>query len=75
MCLAVPGKIKEINGTTATVDIEGNEVTADVSIVPDASVGDYVIVHAGCAIQKYDEEEALETLKVLREFASGSEGE
>ena len=70
MCLAVPGKIISITGTTATIDMEGNEITADLSIVPEAVAGDWVIIHAGFVIQKYDEHEALETLKLLREAAN-----
>ncbi len=70
MCLAVPAKIVSIEDGVAQCDIAGNMTAADVSLVPDAGVGDYVIVHAGLAIQKYDEEEALETLRALREYAS-----
>ncbi|GAB6095859.1 HypC/HybG/HupF family hydrogenase formation chaperone [Desulfatiferula olefinivorans] len=70
MCLAVPGKIVAIEDTTATIDMEGNRISADLSIVPDAVIGDWVIIHAGFAIQKYDEHEALETLKLLREAAN-----
>jgi len=69
MCLAVPAKISAIENTTATLTMEGNIIHADLSIVPDAKVGDWVIVHAGFAIQIYDEQEALETLKLLREVA------
>lgn len=69
MCLAVPAKIFAIENTTATLTMEGNIIHADLSIVPDAKVGDWVIVHAGFAIQIYDEQEALETLKLLREVA------
>ncbi|MBU1170967.1 MAG: HypC/HybG/HupF family hydrogenase formation chaperone [Proteobacteria bacterium] len=73
MCLAVPGKIIAISETTATIDMEGNSITADISIVPDAVVGDWAIIHAGFVIQKYDEHEALETLKLLREAAQMGE--
>lgn len=69
MCLAIPAKITAISGTTATLDMEGNTLTADLSLVPDAGVGSWVIVHAGFAIQVYDEHEAMETLKLLREAA------
>ena len=68
MCLAVPGKITELSGRIAVVNIEGMTRKADVSLVPDAKVGDYVIVHAGFAIEKYDEEEAKESLRLLREM-------
>jgi hydrogenase expression/formation protein HypC len=73
MCLSVPGRILEMEGERGTVDVAGNEVEADLTLVPDARVGDYVLVHAGFAIQRYDEAEARETLRVLEE-AFGREG-
>jgi hydrogenase expression/formation protein HypC len=68
MCLAVPGKLLTINDTLAEVDIDGTRVTADISLVPDAAVGDYVIVHAGMAIERYSEEDAVQTLALLRQI-------
>jgi hydrogenase expression/formation protein HypC len=70
MCLAIPAQIVSINGATAEVDIVGNRITADLSVLPDAAVGEYVLVHAGMAIQRYDEEEALATLDLIREIAA-----
>jgi hydrogenase expression/formation protein HypC len=72
MCLAVPAKIVELAGDTATVDMEG--VTRDVSVMllPGVGVGDYVIVHAGFAIGKLDEAEAKETLKMIRDVLGES---
>ncbi len=68
MCLAIPGKILSIDGTTAKVDYgDGTVRNADISLV-DASVGEYVIVHAGFAIQILDEKEAKETLTLFREI-------
>jgi hydrogenase expression/formation protein HypC len=72
MCLAVPGRITELRGRIAVVNIEGVTRKADVSLVPDAEVGDYVIVHAGFAIEKYDEEQAKESLRLLREMLNAS---
>ncbi len=69
MCLAIPAQITAIDGTTANLDMAGNAITADLSMVPDAKVGDYIIAHAGFAIQIYDTKEALETLALLRELA------
>jgi hydrogenase expression/formation protein HypC len=71
MCLAIPAKIVSISGTIAELDVEGNRTSADITMVPDAVVGDYVIVHAGLAIERYDEAEALRTLELLRELAAG----
>jgi hydrogenase expression/formation protein HypC len=69
MCLAIPAKIISINGTSAELDIDGNRSTADITMVPHVKIGDYVIVHAGLAIQRYNEEEALRTLELFRELA------
>jgi len=74
MCLAVPGKIVEIEGAgdeitgpVAVVDFQGNRVQASLAAVPDAAVGDWVLVHAGFAITTLDEEEARQTFEVLQE--------
>ena len=69
MCLAIPAKILTVDGTAATVDMGGNTTSTDISMVPTAKVGDYVLIHAGLAIQVYDEKEAQETLDALRELA------
>ena len=72
MCVAVPGKIEEIKEgdamTMAKVNFGG--VCKDICIewIPEVKVGDYVIVHAGFAINKLDEEEALKTLELFEEI-------
>jgi hydrogenase expression/formation protein HypC len=74
MCLAIPGKVTEIDGTNmmrmSRVDFGG--ITRDISLayLPDAQVGDYVVVHAGFAISQLDEEEAQETLRLLAELGA-----
>ena len=67
MCLAVPARVICIDGPVARVDIEGNMREANVSLLDDITVGDYVMLHAGFAISKYDPEEARKTLELLRE--------
>ena len=67
MCLAIPSRIIDINSNIATIDVEGVRRQASLMLVEDARVGDYVIVHAGFAIQKLDEASALESLQLLRE--------
>jgi hydrogenase expression/formation protein HypC len=67
MCLAVPAEIKSIDGHVATVDYGGVRRTANISLV-EAKVGDFVIVHAGYAIQVMDREEAEKTLDLFREM-------
>ena len=74
MCLAIPSRIIDINSNIATIDVEGVRRQASLMLVEDARVGDYVIVHAGFAIQKLDEASALESLQLLREvFLSDSD--
>lgn len=69
MCLSVPGKVVEIQNNMAKVEIGGVIREVSMDICPDASVGDYVLIHTGFAIQKVDEKEALETLDLLRKMA------
>lgn len=70
MCLAIPSKIVEINDNMAVIDVDGVRREASLLMLEDPQVGEYVIVHAGFAIQKIDEEAALESLKLLREVAA-----
>ena len=68
MCLAIPARVMSIKGEKAQVDFgEGVLREVNVSLV-DPSVGDYVLVHAGYAIQKMDEKDALETLALWKEI-------
>jgi hydrogenase expression/formation protein HypC len=69
MCLAIPAKVLSINGSTATVDMAGNQTVADISLLENVSIGEYIIIHAGMAIQRLDEEEAQITLGLFRELA------
>jgi hydrogenase expression/formation protein HypC len=73
MCLGVPGKVIEVheeNGLLmGTVDFGGVQREACLEYVPDTQVGDYVIIHVGFAISSVSEEEAQETLALLREIA------
>ncbi|PPD57973.1 HypC/HybG/HupF family hydrogenase formation chaperone [Dehalogenimonas etheniformans] len=68
MCLAVPAKIVRIDDTIAEVDMAGTTVRASLVMVPDAKLGDYVLLHTGFAIQVLDEHEALETLELFKEM-------
>ena len=67
MCLGIPGLIVGIKGDTATVDVAGTKKDASLSLMEKAAVGDYVIIHAGFAIEKVDTEKAEETLRLIRE--------
>ncbi|MBW1780127.1 MAG: HypC/HybG/HupF family hydrogenase formation chaperone [Deltaproteobacteria bacterium] len=75
MCLAIPAKVIEIDNHMGTIDMEGTRREVSLLLLEDAKVGDYVIVHAGFAIHKIDEAEAMESLKVLRELVSFMDGE
>lgn len=65
MCLAIPGKIINIDGEIAEIEISGIIRKASLQLVPEAKVGDYAIVHAGFAIEVLDEDSAKETLALL----------
>jgi hydrogenase expression/formation protein HypC len=73
MCLAIPGKVTCIEGTdpltrTGRIDFGGVFKPASLAYVPEAVVGDYVIVHAGFAISRLDEEEAGKVFEYLRQM-------
>ena len=71
MCLAVPAKVVRIKGDVAEVDFGGVVRKANISLV-DTKIGDYVIVHAGYAIQTLDKKEAEETLEWFQEILEDS---
>jgi hydrogenase expression/formation protein HypC len=75
MCLAVPGKVLEIEGTLAKVDFgHGTIRETDISLV-DVDVGQYVLVHTGYAIQIMDEEEARTSLSLWKDILKRLGGE
>jgi len=69
MCLAIPALIKSIEGKEAEAEIGGITRRISLWLTPEAKVGDYVLLHAGYAINIFDQEEAEETLRLLREIA------
>jgi hydrogenase expression/formation protein HypC len=79
MCLAVPGKLVEITGEGSLrmgrVDFGGVQRQAALVYLPEAQLGDYVLVHVGFAISRIDEQSAMETLEALREIGELSEAE
>jgi hydrogenase expression/formation protein HypC len=74
MCLAVPVRIIEIEGMRARVEASGVVRDASLMLLPNARVGDYVILHAGFAIEKLDEEEAAQTLELFRQIGEAMNG-
>ncbi|MGC7873641.1 HypC/HybG/HupF family hydrogenase formation chaperone [Desulfosporosinus sp. FKB] len=76
MCLAIPAKIVSVDGVIAKVDMMGNERIISIDLVPEAGIGDYVLVHAGFAIGVIDNQSAKETEELLLEVADAyAEGE
>jgi hydrogenase expression/formation protein HypC len=69
MCLAVPAKIVELEGDLAKVEVGGVLRVVSIMLVPDLKLGDYVITHAGFALHKVEEQEALASIELLRELA------
>ncbi len=75
MCLAVPGKVLEINGNVANIDFGHGAIrNVDISLV-DVAVGQYVLVHTGYAIQRMDEEEAKISLDLWKDILERLEEE
>ncbi len=72
MCLGIPGKVMEVEKNVAKVDVGGLLRDVSLDLCPDVSVGEYVLIHTGFAIQKVDEEEAKETLELLRQLAEAT---
>ena len=75
MCLAIPALIKSIEDKEAEAEIGGITRRISLWLTPEAKVGDYVLVHTGYAINILDQEEAEETLTLLREIAEVAEEE
>ena len=70
MCLAIPAKVIAIEDNMAVVELGGVTRRASLMLVPETRVGDYVLLHAGFAIQRLDEKEAQETLRLFAEMAA-----
>lgn len=68
MCLAIPMKIEEIEGDFAVVSIGNVKRKVNISFVNNVRKGDYLIVHAGFAIEKLDKKQAIKTLEILKEL-------
>jgi hydrogenase expression/formation protein HypC len=68
MCLAVPMKIVDVNGDEGFVESSGLKRKANFSLIKSPKIGEYVLLHAGFAIEKIKESEAKKTLKILRDL-------
>jgi len=68
MCLAIPARIVELEADRAVVDAMGNRYKAKTTLLPEAKLGDLVLIHAGFAISLVDEEEAKKTWQLIAEI-------
>ena len=68
MCLAIPMKLIEKSGRLGRVELDGVEREVGLDLLPSVETGDYVLIHAGFAIERLDEEDAMETLRLWREM-------
>ena len=76
MCLAVPMQVESIDGDKATVLAGGISKEVRLDLVDGVTIGDYVLIHTGYAIEKIDREEALETLELIKQvYRAGMTGE
>ena len=69
MCLAIPLRLIEINGVAGVAEVDGVSRQVRLDLLPEVSLGDYVLIHAGLAIARVDPDHAQETLSLLRSLA------
>jgi hydrogenase expression/formation protein HypC len=69
MCLAIPMRLTERNEFEGVVELDGIQRTISLMLLPEAEIGEHVLVHAGYGIGVVNEEEAAKTLELLREYA------
>ncbi|KPK22162.1 MAG: hydrogenase assembly protein HypC [Dehalococcoidia bacterium SM23_28_1] len=75
MCLAIPARVVQVEEGLGLVDVGGVVREASFMLLPDVQIGDYVLLHAGYALQRVDEAEAEETLRLLAEMAEAGRAE
>ncbi|MFZ2286619.1 MAG: HypC/HybG/HupF family hydrogenase formation chaperone [Bacteroidales bacterium] len=68
MCLSLPARVISVDGDMAEVSVGGAVFRAGLQMVENVTIGDYVLLHAGFAIEKLKEEDALETIRMLKEM-------
>jgi hydrogenase expression/formation protein HypC len=66
MCVAIPAKVVEIYDNESLVDFGKIKKKVNTFFIENIKLGDYVLIHAGCAVEKIDEKEAMETIKVFK---------
>jgi hydrogenase expression/formation protein HypC len=73
MCLAIPMRLLERNELDGTVELDGVSRSVSLMLLPEAEVGQHLLIHAGYAIGMVDAEEAAKTIELLREYADAME--
>lgn len=73
MCLAIPAQVRNIDNYSAIMDIMGLESTINIQLIEELKVGDYVLVHAGCAIQKIDKDYFEELQRIFQSILDSEE--
>lgn len=68
MCLGLPAKVISIEGNNSTVEMMGVKSRISIELLENVKIGDFVLVHAGCAIQVLDQEDALKTIEIFEEL-------
>jgi hydrogenase expression/formation protein HypC len=75
MCYAIPAKVTELKGDTAKVDYGGVSKKVNTSLIDKLKIGDYVLIHAGFAIEKLDKKSAEESLEIIQNMIEAVEEE
>jgi hydrogenase expression/formation protein HypC len=70
MCLSIPARVESIDGKEAKVSFSGSTLRISLQLLENIEIGDYVLVHAGYAIQKVDADEAQKTLDLLKQIGN-----
>ncbi|WP_425447357.1 HypC/HybG/HupF family hydrogenase formation chaperone [Dethiothermospora halolimnae] len=73
MCIAVPAKVIKIYKYEALVDFKGVKMKANIGLVNNLSIGDYILLHGGCAIERIDEVEANKTLELFENILTNGQ--
>ncbi len=73
MCLAIPAQVRDIDNYSAIIDIMGLESRINIQLIEELKVGDYVLVHAGCAIQKIDKDYFEELQEIFQSIINSEE--
>lgn len=75
MCLAVPMRVLEIDGSSGVVELEGIRRRVFIGFLDEVRPGDYILIHAGCAVEKLRPEEAAADLEMFRQLAEGPDAQ